>query len=103
VGEDGDTRFGDLLAGEEPTADDELARRRLVAHTRELLEVLTPREREVLQRRYGLDGDEDETLEEIGRSFSAHPGAESARSRRARWRSCLPRSRQRQLGSYLER
>jgi RNA polymerase primary sigma factor len=102
VGEEGDTRFGDLLAGEEPTADDELARRRLVAHTRELLEGLTPREREVLQRRYGLDGDEDETLEEIGRSFSLT--RERIRQIEARaLEKLLPRSRQRQLGSYLER
>jgi RNA polymerase primary sigma factor len=102
VGEDGDTKFGDLLAGEEPTADDELARRRLVAHTRELLEGLTPREREVLERRYGLDGDEDETLEEIGRSFSLT--RERIRQIEARaLEKLLPRSRQRQLGSYLER
>lgn len=102
VGEDGDTRFGDLIAGEEPTADDELAHRRLVAHTRELLEGLTPREREVLERRYGLDGDEDETLEEIGRSFSLT--RERIRQIEAKaLEKLLPRSRQRQLGSYLGR
>ena len=102
VGEEGDTRFGDLLAGEEPTADDELARRRLVEHTRELLDGLTPREREVLERRYGLDGDEDETLEEIGRSFSLT--RERIRQIEAKALEKLrPRSRQRQLGSYLER
>ena len=102
VGEDGDTRFGDLLAGETPNADDELAHRRLVAHTRELLEGLTPREREVLERRYGLDRDEDETLEEIGRSFSLT--RERLRQIEAKaLEKLLPRSRQRQLGSYLER
>lgn len=70
IGEDGDTSLGELMAGTELTADELFARRRLREQTLELLQGLTPREREVLERRYGIHGGEDETLEEIGRSCS---------------------------------
>ncbi|WP_437938319.1 sigma-70 family RNA polymerase sigma factor [Sorangium sp. So ce341] len=101
VGEEGDTRFGDLLANEEPTPADMLARRRLIEQTRELLDSLQPRERELLRRRFGLDGNEDETLEEIGQSFSLT--RERIRQIEAKLLEKLRmRSRQRELGSYLE-
>jgi RNA polymerase primary sigma factor len=70
VGEDGDSSFGDLLAGSTPAADEALSKRRLVEQTLDLLAGLTPREREILERRHGLYDREDETLEEIGRSCS---------------------------------
>jgi RNA polymerase primary sigma factor len=102
MSDDGDACFGDLLAGDSPQADDELARRRLTEHTRELLDSLPPREREVLMRRYGLEGDEDETLEEIGQSFSV--SRERIRQIEAKALEKLRlRSRQRELASYLER
>ncbi|WP_437284051.1 sigma-70 family RNA polymerase sigma factor [Sorangium sp. So ce406] len=101
IGEEGDTRYGDLLAGEEPTPADMLARRRLIEQTRELLDSLQPRERELLRRRFGLDGNEDETLEEIGQSFSLT--RERIRQIEAKLLEKLRmRSRQRELGSYLE-
>ncbi|AUX22259.1 RNA polymerase sigma factor [Sorangium cellulosum] len=101
VGEEGDTRFGDLLANQEPTPADMVARRRLIEQTRELLDSLQPRERELLRRRFGLDGNEDETLEEIGRSFSLT--RERIRQIEAKLLEKLRmRSRQRELGSYLE-
>ena len=102
MSDDGDACFGDLLAGDSPMADDELARRRLTEHTRELLDSLPAREREVLMRRYGLDGDEDETLEEIGQSFSV--SRERIRQIEAKALEKLRlRSRQKELASYLER
>ncbi|MGK3987951.1 sigma-70 family RNA polymerase sigma factor [Sorangium sp. So ce136] len=101
IGEEGDTKYGDLLAGEEPTPADMLARRRLIEQTRELLDSLQPRERELLRRRFGLDGNEDETLEEIGQSFSLT--RERIRQIEAKLLEKLrTRSRQRELGSYLE-
>ncbi|WP_437679103.1 sigma-70 family RNA polymerase sigma factor [Sorangium sp. So ce131] len=101
VGEEGDTRYGDLLAGEEPTPADMLTRRRLIEQTRELLDSLQPRERELLRRRFGLDGNEDETLEEIGNSFSLT--RERIRQIEAKVLEKLrTRSRQRELGTYLE-
>ncbi|APR81609.1 RNA polymerase sigma factor RpoD [Minicystis rosea] len=101
VGEDGDTSFGELVAGNEPMADETLAKRRLVEQTHELLEGLTPREREVLVRRYGLHDREDETLEEIGRSCSLT--RERIRQIEAQALEKLrTRSRKRKLSSYLD-
>ena len=37
---------------------------------RQILEILSPRERRVIELRYGLDGEERRTLDEIGRTFS---------------------------------
>ncbi len=102
MSDDGDACFGDMLAGDSPQADDELARRRLTEATRELLDSLPAREREVLMRRYGLEGDEDETLEEIGQSFSV--SRERIRQIEAKALEKLRlRSRQKELASYLER
>ena len=102
MSDDGDASFGDMLAGDTPMADDELARRRLTEATRELLDSLPAREREVLMRRYGLEGDEDETLEEIGQSFSV--SRERIRQIEAKALEKLRlRSRQKELASYLER
>jgi RNA polymerase primary sigma factor len=70
VGEEGDTSLGDLVAGPDAPADEILARRRLVEDTHALLDGLSPRERDVIVRRFGLHDREDETLEEIGRSSS---------------------------------
>jgi RNA polymerase primary sigma factor len=41
----------------------------LNAHLQQLLEVLTPRERRILRLRFGLDGEKEHTLEEIGKHF----------------------------------
>ena len=102
VGEDGDTSFGELVAGSDLTADEALARRRLREQTLELLDGLTPREREVLERRYGILDGEDETLEEIGKSCSLT--RERIRQIEAKALEKLrPRSRKRDLGSYLNR
>jgi RNA polymerase primary sigma factor len=68
VGEEGDTPFGALIAGDEPTPEetlhvslDEQILRRAVAK-------LPDRHQEVVKLRYGLNGDKDpHSLEEIGR------------------------------------
>jgi RNA polymerase primary sigma factor len=68
VGEQGDTSFGELVAGDEPGPEetlhlslDEDALRRAVAS-------LPERQQEVVKLRYGLNGDSDpQSLEEIGR------------------------------------
>lgn len=70
VGEDGDTAFGDFVAGSEPLADEILARRRLIEDAHALLDGITERERDVIIRRFGLLDRDEETLEEIGRSCS---------------------------------
>jgi RNA polymerase primary sigma factor len=68
VGEEGDTSFGDLVAGQDAQPEERLhvsleqeALRRAVAS-------LPEREQEVVKLRYGLNGDTDpKSLEEIGR------------------------------------
>ena len=67
VGDDEDAVFGDFVAGDEPlpeeTVDVELRRQTL----RQALLSLPEREREVVTMRYGIDGREPRTLEEIGK------------------------------------
>jgi RNA polymerase primary sigma factor len=68
VGEEGETSFGELIAGDEPTPEetlhvslDEQVLRRAIAN-------LPDRHQEVVKLRYGLNGDTDpHSLEEIGR------------------------------------
>jgi len=70
VGEDGEARLGDFVEDESAESPLELAalavRRRAL---RQLLESLPERERQVIELRYGLDGAEPRTLEQVGRSF----------------------------------
>ena len=67
VGDDDDAVFGDFVAGDEPlpeeTVDVELRRQTL----RQALLSLPERERNVVTMRYGIDGREPRTLEEIGK------------------------------------
>jgi RNA polymerase sigma factor (sigma-70 family) len=70
VGEDGDTTLGELVQDDdapdpELCATTELARLELLA----TLEELHERERGVLELRYGLNGDDPATLEEIGERY----------------------------------
>jgi RNA polymerase primary sigma factor len=41
----------------------------LIAQLQHLLEVLTPRERRIIMLRFGLGGEGEHTLEEIGKQF----------------------------------
>jgi RNA polymerase primary sigma factor len=68
VGNDGDTSFGELFAGEAPEPAEELHVSLAEEAVRHAVETLPDREREVVKLRYGLDGDRDpKSLEEIGR------------------------------------
>jgi RNA polymerase primary sigma factor len=67
VGDQEDAVFGDFVAGEGPTPDEQvetLLRSQALARA---LAALSERERKVLILRYGLDNAEPRTLEEIGR------------------------------------
>jgi RNA polymerase sigma factor (sigma-70 family) len=70
VGEDGDTTLGALMADVDAPGPDE---RLLADATMGLIEAalasLRPRDREVLERRFGLAGRRPQTLEEIGSDF----------------------------------
>jgi RNA polymerase primary sigma factor len=70
IGEDGDATLGDLIAA--PDAVDPQAAAEASALSEfvaEALEGLTPREQRILRMRFGLGGEEDHTLEEVGQVF----------------------------------
>ena len=71
VGDEDESEFGHFLADEsEPLPDEaaEVALRRDAL--RSILGALSPRERQVLELRYGLDGRQPRTLDEVGRAFN---------------------------------
>ena len=70
VGEDQDTRLSDVVADDNATSLELAAEQRLLAdQIRDTLLTLTPRERRVIERRFGLTDDTDETLTSIGREI----------------------------------
>ncbi len=70
VGEDQDTRLSDVVADDNATSLELAAEQRLLAdQIRDTLLTLTPRERRVIERRFGLTEDTDETLTSIGREI----------------------------------
>ncbi|MDQ6674838.1 MAG: sigma-70 family RNA polymerase sigma factor [Chloroflexota bacterium] len=70
VGEDQDTRLSDVVADDNATSLELAAEQRLLAdQIHDTLQTLTPRERRVIERRFGLTEDTDETLTSIGREI----------------------------------
>jgi RNA polymerase primary sigma factor len=70
VGEEGDTSFGELIAGESVEPSEEVHVSLAESAVRQAVETLPEREREVVKLRYGMDGDADpKSLEEIGRKL----------------------------------
>jgi RNA polymerase primary sigma factor len=68
VGDEGDTSFGELFAGDEPEPSEEVHVSLAENAVRHAVDSLPEREREVVKLRYGMDGDPDpKSLEEIGR------------------------------------
>jgi len=71
IGSEGDGRLGDLFADEVSLSPEEsVGRTRAAVETRHLLGKLSPRERLVIEKRFGLDPHENPlTLEEVGREL----------------------------------
>jgi len=70
VGEEGDTSFGDLIAGESSEPSEEVHVSFAERAVRTAVDTLPEREREVVKLRYGMNGDRDpQSLEEIGRTL----------------------------------
>ncbi|MDQ3866618.1 MAG: sigma-70 family RNA polymerase sigma factor [Actinomycetota bacterium] len=67
IGEQDDAVFGDLVAGEDPLPDEVTEHRLQKEALDRALESLPERDRQVLELRYGLRGEEPHTLEHIGR------------------------------------
>jgi RNA polymerase primary sigma factor len=66
VGDEDDAVLGDFVAGDEPLPEDEVEVELRRQTLRRALLSLPEREREVVTLRYGIDGNEPRTLEEIG-------------------------------------
>ena len=70
VGEEGETSFGELVAGDEAGPEETLHVSLEQSTLRRAVRALPEREREVLQLRYGLNGEKTpKSLEEIGRQL----------------------------------
>src|SRR5438445_9677537 len=63
IGEEGDTSFGDLIAGESAEPSEELHVSLAERAVRTAVEKLPEREQLVIKLRYGLDGDDPKSLE----------------------------------------
>lgn len=71
VGAEDDRKVGDLMADDSVDAPDLMViKDDEVSRVRELLRLLTPVEMDIIARRFGLCGDNDETLEEIGHTYN---------------------------------
>ena len=70
IGEDEDSSLGDFVEDETAESPFELASENLRRqNVRKALEALPEREREVMEMRFGLNGHQARTLEEVGRAF----------------------------------
>ncbi len=71
VGDEDESEFGHFLTDESAPLPDEEAEVALRRESlRAILGALSPRERQVLELRYGLDGQQPRTLDEVGRAFN---------------------------------
>jgi len=70
VGEEG-SELGDFIENKESTsAFQATTDAQLIETTRNMLDSLSPREEKILRLRYGIGGENEHTLEEIGRMFN---------------------------------
>ena len=71
VGDDEESEFGQFIADENAQSPEEAAELTLRHEALQgVLNTLTYRERRVLELRYGLDGEQPRTLDEVGRTFN---------------------------------
>jgi RNA polymerase primary sigma factor len=71
VGDEEESEFGHFLADQTASMPDEAVEVTLRKETlKRIMETLSHRERRVLELRYGLDGEQPRTLDEVGRTFN---------------------------------
>src|SRR5437588_8663751 len=73
IGDEGESAFGDLLASEELSPEEEVHLSLSEQTVRRTLEELPETEREVLKLRYGINGDEPTPLRETGKRLGMSP------------------------------
>ena len=70
IGKEEDSRLKEFIPDDESKAPEEIASYNLLrTHVEEVLDTLNPRERKVLQLRFGLSDGRSRTLEEVGQMF----------------------------------
>lgn len=69
IGDEDDRTLESTLAAETPEPDEVAEHASLRERLEEALKKLPPRESKILRRRFGLDDDETETLEQLGKEF----------------------------------
>ena len=93
VGDDGNLELGDTLEQDSvPSVELELIRDSFSRRIQEMVGGLDEKEREVIRMRYGLDGDEPRTLQEIGETMGL--SRERIRQIESRAKEKLRRSRE---------
>ena len=70
IGKEEDSRLGDFIESDGETPEDQVSKNLLPEDLEKVLDSLSPRERDVLRLRYGLDDGRMKTLEEIGQIFN---------------------------------
>ena len=70
IGKEEDSRLGDFIESDGETPEDQVSNNLLHEDLESVLDTLSPRERDVLKLRYGLDDGRMKTLEEIGQIFN---------------------------------
>jgi RNA polymerase primary sigma factor len=102
IGEEEDSHLGDFIEDRAlPPPADAASRQLLKEQVEEVLHTLTPRERRVLQLRFGLEDGRSRTLEEVGREFAVT--RERIRQIEAKaLRKLRHPSRSKKLKDYLE-
>lgn len=70
IGKEEDSRLGDFIESDGETPEDRVSKNLLREDLESVLNSLSPRERDVLRLRYGLDDGRMKTLEEIGQIFN---------------------------------
>jgi RNA polymerase primary sigma factor len=69
VGDEEDSELGDFIQDQGLKPDEQATRELLRGHLDEVLDSLSPREKRVLQLRFGLEDGKQRTLEEVGKEF----------------------------------